>query len=94
MIKCRVKNYSDLVTVVGISVFIAQHATACCCRGCLYKWHGIPVGRELTAEEQKYVVYDSQADNAEVTDCRQETFLQRRVIDARSIGDSRWSVTI
>ncbi|MDD6381119.1 MAG: ATP-dependent RecD-like DNA helicase, partial [Lachnospiraceae bacterium] len=40
----------------GHPVFIAQHATACCCRGCLYKWHGIPAGRELTAEEQKYVV--------------------------------------
>jgi hypothetical protein len=36
--------------------FIAQHATATCCRGCLAKWHGIPRGRELTAEEQKYVV--------------------------------------
>jgi hypothetical protein len=36
--------------------FIAQHATATCCRGCLEKWHGIPRGRELTAEEQKYVV--------------------------------------
>jgi hypothetical protein len=25
-------------------VFIAQHATATCCRGCLEKWHGIPKG--------------------------------------------------
>ena len=31
----------------GHPVFIAQHATACCCRGCLAKWHGIPPGREL-----------------------------------------------
>lgn len=23
----------------GHPVFIAQHATATCCRGCLYKWH-------------------------------------------------------
>lgn len=23
-------------------VFVAQHATATCCRGCLAKWHGIP----------------------------------------------------
>jgi hypothetical protein len=36
--------------------FIAQHATATCCRGCLEKWHGIPRGRELTADEQRYVV--------------------------------------
>lgn len=32
-------------------VFIAQHATACCCRGCLEKWHKIPKGRKLTKEE-------------------------------------------
>jgi hypothetical protein len=27
----------------GHPVFVAQHATACCCRGCLEKFHGIPV---------------------------------------------------
>lgn len=37
-------------------VFIAQHATGCCCRGCLEKWHHIPKGRALTAEEQAYIV--------------------------------------
>lgn len=37
-------------------VFIAQHATACCCRGCLEKWHHIPKGRALTTQEQNYVV--------------------------------------
>lgn len=37
-------------------VFIAQHATGCCCRGCLEKWHGIPKGRALTEEEQQYVL--------------------------------------
>lgn len=37
-------------------VFIAQHATGCCCRGCLEKWHHIPKGRALTADEQAYVV--------------------------------------
>ncbi len=40
----------------GHPVFIAQHATGCCCRGCLAKWHGIPAGRPLTAAEQAYVV--------------------------------------
>ena len=40
----------------GHPVFKAQHATATCCRGCLEKWHGIPRGRALTAEEQHYVV--------------------------------------
>jgi hypothetical protein len=37
-------------------VFVAQHATATCCRGCLAKWHAIPKGRALTEEEQRYVV--------------------------------------
>lgn len=37
-------------------VFVAQHATATCCRGCLARWHGIPKGRSLSAEEQSYIV--------------------------------------
>ena len=37
-------------------VFVAQHATATCCRGCLAKWHHIPKERALTAEEVDYVV--------------------------------------
>lgn len=37
-------------------VFVAQHATGTCCRGCLAKWHGIPKGRQLTEEETAYVV--------------------------------------
>ncbi len=28
----------------GHPVFVAQHATATCCRGCLAKWHFIPQG--------------------------------------------------
>lgn len=36
-------------------VFIAQHATATCCRGCLEKWHKIPKGRPLSDREQQYV---------------------------------------
>lgn len=36
--------------------FVAQHATATCCRGCLEKWHAIPKGRELTEEEKRYAV--------------------------------------
>jgi hypothetical protein len=40
----------------GHPVFIAQHATATCCRGCLEKWHGIERGRALSAGEQAYVV--------------------------------------
>ena len=40
----------------GHPVFIAQHATATCCRGCLAKWHDIPKGRDLTPAEQNHVV--------------------------------------
>ena len=40
----------------GHPVFVAQHATATCCRGCLMKWHRIEKGRELSSEEQDYVV--------------------------------------
>lgn len=40
----------------GHPAFVAQHATAACCRGCLAKWHGIPVGRELTAAERAHVL--------------------------------------
>ena len=40
----------------GHPVFIAQHATATCCRGCLAKWHRIEKGRALTPEEQAHVV--------------------------------------
>jgi exodeoxyribonuclease V alpha subunit len=36
-------------------VFIAQHATATCCRKCMEKWHGIPKGKTLDQEEIDYV---------------------------------------
>lgn len=37
-------------------VFIAQHACACCCRGCLEKWYKVPKGRELTKAQQEKIV--------------------------------------
>jgi predicted Fe-S protein YdhL (DUF1289 family) len=40
----------------GHPVFVGQHATATCCRGCLAKWHGIPRGAELTDEQQAHVI--------------------------------------
>ena len=40
----------------GHPAFIAQHATATCCRGCLAKWHFISAGRPLSEEEQAHVV--------------------------------------
>ena len=40
----------------GPPVFIAQHATATCCRGCIEKWHNFPQHRKLTKTEQEYLV--------------------------------------
>jgi len=40
----------------GHPVFIAQHATATCCRGCLAKWHFIAKEQRLTDEEINYLV--------------------------------------
>ncbi|HEV2799021.1 MAG TPA: DUF4186 domain-containing protein [Pyrinomonadaceae bacterium] len=40
----------------GHPVFVAQHATATCCRGCLEKWHAIPKGRELDVAEKRYIL--------------------------------------
>ena len=40
----------------GHPVFVAQHATATCCRTCLARWHGIPAGHALDDTERGYVV--------------------------------------
>ena len=40
----------------GHPIFIAQHATATCCRGCLAKWHRIPQGQPLTPEQIDYII--------------------------------------
>lgn len=40
----------------GHPVFIAQHATATCCRSCLYKWHKIDMNKTLSEEEIDYIV--------------------------------------
>lgn len=40
----------------GHPVFKAQHATATCCRGCLFKWYRIPKNRALTSKEVEGIV--------------------------------------
>jgi len=40
----------------GHPVFVAQHATATCCRTCLARWHDIPAGHALDGAERSYVV--------------------------------------
>lgn len=51
-----IKNDGKQTPMKGHPVFIAQHATATCCRSCLEKWHHIEKGRELTTEEVDYIV--------------------------------------
>ena len=52
----QIPNDGRQTPMRGHPVFIAQHATATCCRGCLNKWHHIPVGKELNTHQQSYVV--------------------------------------
>ncbi len=40
----------------GHPVFIAQHATACCCRGCLNKWYKVPLHQPLDEVQQEKIV--------------------------------------
>lgn len=40
----------------GHPVFVAQHATATCCRGCLSKWHHIGKDKNLSDKEVRFIV--------------------------------------
>lgn len=57
----------------GHPIFVAQHATATCCRGCLSKWHRIEPGRALSDVEVDYILdvlrrwLDKQAPGASLT---------------------------
>ena len=50
------RNDGKQTPLRGHPVFIAQHATATCCRSCLAKWHGIPRGSDLKAHERGHVM--------------------------------------
>jgi len=50
------KNDGKQTPMKGHPVFIAQHATAACCRGCTQEWHGIEKGRLMNGSEVDYVV--------------------------------------
>ena len=51
-----INNDGKQTPMRGHPVFIVQHATATCCRGCLYKWHKIPKEIELNEEQKDYIV--------------------------------------
>jgi len=40
----------------GHPVFVAQHATATCCRGCLAKWHRIERNTPLSRDQIEHVL--------------------------------------
>lgn len=40
----------------GHPVFIAQHATATCCRNCMYKWYHIDKNKILTDKEIDFII--------------------------------------
>ena len=52
----EIPNDGKQTPMRGHPVFVAQHACACCCRGCLNKWYRVPQGRELTESEQRRIV--------------------------------------
>ena len=50
------KNDGKQTPMRGYPVFIAQHATATCCRSCIQKWHGIKKGKVLNDLEIESLV--------------------------------------
>ncbi|MBQ7140715.1 MAG: DUF4186 domain-containing protein [Bacilli bacterium] len=52
----NIPNDGRQTPMKGHPVFIAQHATATCCRTCLYKWHNIEPCGDLSSEQIDYIV--------------------------------------
>ena len=73
-----IENDGKQTPMKGHPVFIAQHATACCCRGCLNKWYGIEKGRELTETEIRNINRIIEAWIMHETETASETNKKRR----------------
>lgn len=52
----HIPNDGKQTPMKGHPVFKAQHACACCCRGCLNKWYKVPVGIKLDEIQQEKIV--------------------------------------
>jgi hypothetical protein len=50
------KNDGKQTPMRNHPVFVAQHATATCCRKCLAKWHRIAYGTQLDADQIDYII--------------------------------------
>lgn len=55
-IRIKIAKDGKQTPMHGHPVFIAEHATATCCRGCIEKWYKIPQNKELTDEDIDYLV--------------------------------------
>lgn len=51
----NILNDGKQTPMCGHPVFVAQHATATCCRGCIEKWYGIKRGNELTDKQKEFI---------------------------------------
>ncbi len=51
-----IKNDGKQTPMRGHPVFVAQHACACCCRGCLNEWYHVTKGVELSEVQQRKIV--------------------------------------
>ena len=51
-----IPNDGKQTPMKGHSVFIAQHATATCCRECIRKWHKMKPGVDLTQIHNNYII--------------------------------------
>lgn len=52
----KIPNDGQQTPMRGHPIFVAQHATATCCRSCLQQWHQIPKGRQLSQPEIDHVL--------------------------------------
>ena len=50
------KNDGRQTPLRGHPIFVAQHATGACCRGCVAKWHGIAPGEPLAPSYIEYLL--------------------------------------
>ncbi len=52
----EIENDGKQTPMRGHPVFLAQHACACCCRGCLNKWYRVKKDVALTEVQQEKIV--------------------------------------
>lgn len=55
-IRKKIEKDGKQTPMHGHPVFIAEHATATCCRGCIEKWYKYPQTKDLTDEDIDYLV--------------------------------------